>query len=277
MAAKIAVRCAVLFGLLALVGAAVPLLTAVPADGRLLGAIALAAMYLAVWVAVATALATRPLPSDANALAMLAVWLAWVVVGPALVTTLAASRFPAPEALALTVAQREGYHGSWDRPVPETMAAFFARYPEWREHQVPSDRYSNAWYYAMQQRGDDAAAPVAEAYLTTLRARHAWTGEWMWLFPPAALQSALDRLARTDLPAHLAYLDSVASFHEALKRHFLPTIFSTAAVAEVRWTQAPRHAFSDDGRLADLAPAIAPQLGWAVAALAAAWASRAKL
>ncbi len=266
LAAKVAVRGAVLLALLALVGAAVPALTDVPADGRLLAAIAASALYLAVWVAVAAALAVRHLPSEANALVMLAVWLVWVVVGPALVTTLAASRFPAPEALALTVAQREGYHGSWDRPVPETMAPFFDRYPEWRGHPVPTDRYSNAWYYAMQQRGDDAAAPVADAYLATLRARHAWTGAWMWLFPPAALQSTFDRMARTDLPAHLAYLASVASYHETLKRHFLPVIFSEVAVAAVRWEQAPRHVFEDDGEAADLAPALGPLLGWALAA-----------
>jgi hypothetical protein len=72
---------------------------------------------------------------------------------------------------------------------------------------VPTDRYSNAWYYAMQQRGDDAAAPAAAAYVATLHVRHAWVGRWLWLFPPAALQRALDRMARTDLPSHLAYLD----------------------------------------------------------------------
>ncbi|MGD9904437.1 MAG: DUF3526 domain-containing protein [Vicinamibacterales bacterium] len=277
LVAKVAVRFAVLVGLLAAAVAVVPALTEVPVDGRLAMLFAVAAVYLAAWVALAIALAMGRLPSDANALVLLAVWLVWVVVGPALVTTIAASRFPAPEALALTVAQREGYHGSWDRPVGETMAAFYDRYPEWRGHPVPRDRYSNAWYYAMQQRGDDAAAPAAGRYLETLRARHAWTSQWMGWLAPAAVQSALDRLARTDLPGHLAYLDSVASYHEALKRHFFPIIFSDAPMASVDWGQAPRHRFAEEGRAADLAPALAAGLAWTAAALAAAWLARAKL
>ena len=123
--------------------------------------------------------------SDVNALVMLGLWVLWVVVGPALVTTAGAARFPTPEALELTVQQRHGYHGSWDRPVAETMAAFYARYPEWKDVPVPTDRYTNAWYYAMQQRGDDAAATAAAGYFETLRARHGWVTGWWPLLPPA--------------------------------------------------------------------------------------------
>ena len=52
------------------------------------------------------------------------------------------------------------------------MAVFAQRYPEWAGAAVPTDRYSNPWYYAMQQRGDEAADPPARAYRSALEQRH---------------------------------------------------------------------------------------------------------
>lgn len=204
-----------------------------------------ATAYLVVWMAVSMLVATLRRSSDVNVLALLAVWVLWTALGPALVNVAAAARFPLPEALELTVLQRQGYHGAWDEPLPEVMQAFYQRYPEWRNVPVPTDRYSNAWYYAMQQRGDDAAADAAARYRASLEARDRWVHRASWWCPPAALQRALSRVARTDLAAGLAYLDSVAAYHEALKRHFFPVIFGNHSIAEVDWTAVPRHHHRD--------------------------------
>ena len=182
--------------------------------------------------------------------------------------TAAAARFPAPEALELTIAQRQGYHSSWDRPVRETMAPFVQRYPEWAGVVVPTDRYSNPWYYAMQQRGDEAAGPPARAYRAALEQRHAWVQRWWRAMPPAAVQAALTRAARTDLPAYLVYLDSVAAFHEALKRQFFPVVFSDRTIRDVRWADAPRHDHADEGTADDLVGAALLLAAWCVTGLA---------
>jgi hypothetical protein len=84
-----------------------------------------------------------------------------------------------------------------------TMARFFERYPEWRGAPVPNDTYSNAWYYAMQQRGDDAAARAVAAYFHALERRRAFASRASFLFPPAVFRRALDEVARTDLDSHL--------------------------------------------------------------------------
>jgi len=173
------------------------------------------------------------------------VWVTWTVLGPALVTVAAGARFPLPEALELTVLQRQGYHGAWDEPLPEVMEAFYQRYPEWRATPFPRDRYSNVWYYAMQQRGDDASHAAAERYRRNLVDRDRWVARASWLFPPAACQRMLTGTAHTDLTSYLAYQDSVAAYHERLKRHFFPIIFSEATVATVDWEAVPRHAHQD--------------------------------
>jgi ABC-2 type transport system permease protein len=125
------------------------------------------------------------------------------------------------------------------------MEAFYQRYPNWRAVDIPMDRYSNGWYYAMQQRGDDAAREAAERYRQALELRDQWVDRVSWIFPPAAFHRLLTRAAGTDLRGYLAYLDSVAAYHEALKRHFFPVVFSDATVAAVDWSAAPVHTHRD--------------------------------
>lgn len=216
-----------------------------PVDGRWFAVAAATGAYVAVWALAAVVVGRLGRSSDVNILALLGVWVVWTALGPAMVNVAAGVRFPMPEAMELTVLQRQGYHGAWDEPLPQVMHAFYAQYPQWRDTPVPEDRYSNAWYYAMQQRGDEMARDAAAAYRTQLEARDRWVARWSLLFPPAAFHNLLTRVARTDLRAYLAYLDSVAAYHESLKQYFFPAIFSDAPVSGVDWTRVPQHRHRD--------------------------------
>ncbi len=183
-------------------------------------------LYVLVWVAASAALSALKRSSGFTLLALFVLWVVWTVLGPSLVNATARVRFQLPEALELTVLQRQGFHSAWDEPLPDVMAAFYRSYPEWSTVPVPTNTYSNAWYYAMHQRGDDVARDAARRYRDGVLARERWIARASWLFPPAAFERLLTRVARTDLQAHIAYLDSVATYHEQLKRHFFPAIFS---------------------------------------------------
>jgi len=216
-----------------------------PADGRVWQLAALAVASVAVWLGLAALVASLRRSSEFSLLLLLALWLVLAVIGPSLVSIAAAARYPLPEALALTAEQRQGYHASWDEPVPDTMERFYQRYPEWRGADVPTDVYSNAWYYAMQQAGDEQARTSADAYRRGLEDRHAWTMRAASWLPPATVLLAQHALARTDLDSHLAYLDSVSAFHESLKQFFFPAVFDNRPVSAIDWTAMPTHDFTD--------------------------------
>lgn len=245
LAVRYALRALGVWLLLAILLAGAALALRIPFDQQWWSVAALTAVYVLVWTMAVAAVAALRRGSEFSLLALFGVWATWTALGPALIAATASARFQLPEAMELTVLQRQGFHGAWDEPLPEVMEAFYAHYPEWRSTPVPQDTYSNAWYYAMHQRGDDAALAAAERYRTGLQDRDRWIGRASWLFPPAAFQRLLTRIARTDQSSHLAYLDSVAAYHERLKRHFLPVIFSSATVREVDWASAPHHHHRD--------------------------------
>jgi ABC-2 type transport system permease protein len=217
-----------------------------PPDSRMLAVVLLVTAYVALWTGAVLLVNAVRRSSDFNFVALLTLWIFWCILGPAVVNAVASLRYPLSEGLELTVRARQGYHRAWDIPVQETMSRFYEHYPEWKGAPVPRDRYSNAWYYAMQQRGDDEAAPAVAAYHDGLVQRLTWTQRVSVLFPPAVFQTALNAIARTDLDSHLAYLRSVGEYHEALKRYFLPVAFNGTAVAKIDWAGAPVHRFADE-------------------------------
>jgi ABC-2 type transport system permease protein len=245
LAIKFALRALLVWSVTLLLHGAAALLLRIPIDMTWLTIAWWLTLYIAFWIGVAALVTAARHGSDTNIVILLGVWLVTVVLGPALIAVAAAVRVPLPEALELTVAQRQGYHAAWDEPQGEVMAAFYRSYPEWQSVPIPTDRYSNGWYYAMQQRGDDLARDAAQRYRQALIDRDRWAGRLSWFFPPALLQRRLSHAAGTDLAGYLRYLDSVSVYHEALKAHFFPIVFSDATVREVDWTRAPRHHHRD--------------------------------
>ena len=239
IAAKIAARVILAAGLVAslvLVGAS---LAGVDADGRAGWAFTLIALHALFWFALCLGVAGRRRSSTANAMILVGVWVALTFLAPAVLSLTNAILHPVPEALELTVRQRQGYHEAWDLPKAETMESFFEDYPQWSDRTVTEDEFTWAWYYAMNHRGDQAARDASRAYREVLTRRDEWARRWSLLVPPLATQIALDRLSSADLGTQLAYQEAVRGYHERLKGHFHPLLFSATPVAQVDWEQVP--------------------------------------
>lgn len=217
----------------------------VPLGARLAWWILLSLSYLTFWFCLALVVVAADRPSSFNALALLSAWLASAVVIPVASNLGIAAALPSSDGIEAALRQREGYHGKWDRPRGETMRAFFARYPEHSTWRFPEDRFSWAWYYAMQHQGDEEAATAADRFRAVQRSRETRSRRLAWLAPPAMMESSLTRLAGTGLEASIAYLDSVRGFHERVRRHFYPFLFRDPPVPAVDWSSVPRHRFSD--------------------------------
>ena len=239
VAAKISARVILAAGLVAslvLIGA---FLAGIDADGRAGWAAALIALHTLFWFALCLGVAGGRRSSTANAMILVGAWVALTFLAPAVLSLTNALLHPVPEALELTVHQRQGYHEAWDLPKAATMEGFFEDYPQWSDQTVPEDEFTWAWYYAMNHRGDQAARDASRAYRDVLTRRDEWARRWSLLVPPLATQIALDRLSSTDLGTQLAYQEAVRGYHERLKVHFQPVLFSAAPMDQVDWDRAP--------------------------------------
>lgn len=239
LAAKLASRAVLVGAVASAVVAAAWLMAGIGFDGRAGWIFALIALHTVFWFTLCLAVASGHRSSTANAMILAGIWVLLTILAPAALSLGNAVLHPVPEALELTVQQRQGYHEAWDLPPSETMESFYRDYPEWSDETVPEDVFTWSWYYAMNHRGDQAARDASRAYRDALRQRDTWARRWSLFLPPLAAQLALDRLARTDIAAQLDYQEAVRRFHERLQDHFFPHFFAATPLSAIAWGDVP--------------------------------------
>ncbi len=239
LAAKVASRLILVGGVVAATVALAALLADIDIDGRAAWAVILVTLHILFWFALCIAAGFGRRSSTANAMILVGSWVTLTLLAPAALTLVNGIIHPVPEALELTVLQRQGYHEAWDLPRNATMEELYEDYPQFAGRTVPEDAFTWAWYYAMNHRGDQAARDASRAYREVLQRRDQWARRWSLLVPPLATQLALDRLAATDLTAQMAYQDAVRKYHERLRLHFYPLFFATAPIDVVEWDEVP--------------------------------------
>jgi ABC-2 type transport system permease protein len=213
--------------------AAAPLWPTAQIAGHALG-------YCLIWTALATGIGAIGLSSVANAASLAAGWLALTLILPALANLAINAAIPARQGIELTLAQREVIHAGWDKPKQATMAAFFRSHPEWRDTKPVGLGFHWKWYYAFQQLGDQSVADQSRAYRAALMRRDSWARRIGWVLPVVGVQTALHRIARTDLTAQLAYQDRIRRYHTQLRRFYYPYIFNDIAFTDADFGKAPR-------------------------------------
>lgn len=213
---------------LVLLALVVPLLIGAAIARAPVGGVALlslvALLYIAFWTGLGLVVGAWGRRSAFNAAALVGCWIVLVLLLPALANVVLSRAVPVGRGVDLTLAQREAVHRAWDIPREAVMGPFVAKHPEWKGT-PPVGRFHWKWYYAMHEMGDDSVAGQVAAYRASLAARQAWTERLGWLSPAAGAQSLVHRIADSDLPAHLAYQDSVAAFHRRLQDFYYPYLF----------------------------------------------------
>ncbi|RYD83232.1 MAG: DUF3526 domain-containing protein [Sphingobacteriales bacterium] len=194
-------------------------------------------LYILFWFAVSFLIISFKKNTSVNALALLSSWVLFCLLIPAVINNYISSRYTVPEAYSTMVKQRDGYHTKWDKNKDSTMQAFFAYYPEYKNYVWERPGFNYLWYYAMQQLGDNEAAPESKAMQQKLLQRqHASTRAGLF-FPSVHTQLQLTSIAGTSLQHHLQYMDGTTTFHESVKKYFYGKIFSGEKVGNENWEQ----------------------------------------
>ncbi|GIZ53316.1 ABC transporter permease [Noviherbaspirillum aridicola] len=201
----------------------------------------IAGLYAGFWMALLMLIGARARSSASSATTALACFVCLTLLLPALANAAINRLIPVGKGVELAMAQRQEVHQGWDAPKSATFEKFFRSHPEWRDTPPVNVRFHWKWYYAMHQAGDEAVQPLVSAYTDSLRKRELWTARAGWLLPAAAAQVAMHRLADTDLPAQLAYQESIARYHGRLRHFFYPYFFNEKRFGERDFRQLPQY------------------------------------
>jgi ABC-2 type transport system permease protein len=206
-------------------------------------------LYLLFWFAVCFFLVSLQMNSNFNAVILLTTWLFLIIILPALINTYIVNKYPIPEALELTVKQRNAYHEKWDMDKQETLDKFYTHYPQFKNYLLPDKEFSWLWYYAMQQMGDDESAKESRDLESKLEQRNQSSQQIAQFIPTLHAQMQLNEIARADLGNQLLFLKETKQFHEKLRLHFYHKIFDDEAVNKQKWDNFKVETFSDKSKI----------------------------
>ncbi len=194
--------------------------------GSLLQASAIVLATVLGWSALILVFSFRPWSSAVIATALTGLWLALALIVPLGGKLLIDRLEPGIDGAQIALLQRETVNDAWDLPKEATMTPFFVSHPQWADTRPVTAPFHWKWYYAFQQRGDEVAAPLSQAYRDAIARRDALTGRVALLSPPVAVQRALQRAAGTDVQASLAYDARIRAFHAELRHFYYPFLFN---------------------------------------------------
>ncbi|WP_299312079.1 DUF3526 domain-containing protein [uncultured Aquimarina sp.] len=197
----------------------------------------LSMLYILFWFTLTFFIIIFKKSSGFNALLFLSVWLVLIILLPAGINAYVSSKYPVPEALSTTIAQRDGYHTKWDTDKLATIEKFYKHYPQFKKHGYPTDGFNWLWYYAMQQMGDDDSKNEQEALKEKIKLREQTSRQIASVIPNMHLQLVFNRLSGTSMSQQMDYLEATDAFHERLRLFFYPKIFKKQNADTVDWSQ----------------------------------------
>lgn len=232
---KLSIRLLVVLALLLTLLLMAIIVIGIPLTVNLLAFTITAIVYILFWFALSLLIIVFRQSSSISALLLLSTWVLLCLLTPAIVNNYLTARYPVNEAYDTFLKQRDGYHTKWDEDPYATVQAFYKHYPQYSQQQWKDSAYLR--YYAMQQLGDDEAAPASKAMFQKLQQRLQAATLAAYFFPPMHAQLMFTDLAGTGLKRQLQYLDSTAAFHEKTKLYFYPKIFNNMAATAENWSQ----------------------------------------
>ena len=209
----------------------------------------LSILYILFWFSVCFFIVSLQKNSNFNAVILLTIWLFLIIILPATINTYIVNKYPVPEALELTLKQRNAYHEKWDMDKQTTLDKFYKHYPQFKSYPLPDKEFSWLWYYAMQQMGDDESAIQSKELETKLTQRNQASQTIAQFIPTLHTQIQLNEIAKSDLGNQLLFMQKTKDFHEKMRLYFYPKIFDNAPVEKENWSKFKVETFSDESTI----------------------------
>jgi len=236
-------------------------------------------VYGAFWFAVALAVNALGKSSATNAVALLGVWFALVIVIPALVSNAVMLIYPVPPRLALITAAR-AVQDSMTAATPrrgDALADFLAEHPRYRGSSKADTTDPQVAGVANANAQEQQLRPLYDAFDAKLRTRQDAAERFRFLSPALATQSALLDAAGTSSRRWRRFEDTWITAHDAWRTFFNDRVFAGTTLTRADLSTVPVPQFVEESTsslslpvglsvLAVLVPALLLGL-WSAAAL----------
>jgi ABC-2 type transport system permease protein len=221
------------------------------------------ALYGAFWVACALAVNTLGRSSAANAVMLLAVWLAVVVVVPALYNLTVTTVAPSPSRVELTTALRDATDGATEQG-NVLLQRYYLDHPELMgAGGADMDNYA-ARSVAVQEAVEQSMAQTLERFDQRLAVQQSLADRYRFVSPAIVAHAALLDVTGTGAHRYAHFQRLVDDYHATWRAFFFPRIFSRTQLAAADYDALPAFEFREEPTRAVLERMLPGFLGLAL-------------
>jgi len=207
---------------------------------------AVVAAYGAFWFAAALAVNALGRSSAFNAVALLGVWLATVVLVPSLYNVAITTLRPSPSRVLLTQTLREASNAAQERGTL-LLAKYYNDHPELMPAggKADTENYA-ARAIAVQEDVERSIEPALRDFDARLVSQQALADRYRFVSPAVVTQAALYDVAGTGVHRYTHFQRLVDAYHGEWRRFWYPRIFGNAPLTEADYDAIPRFEFREE-------------------------------
>jgi ABC-2 type transport system permease protein len=190
-----------------------------------LGFLALVLVYMLFWFALAFLINLQAGNSAKNAVALLALWVVFVLFVPSVLNQLGNTFYPMPSR-TLMINEMRSLKAEVAKKQNEILDNFLRDHPEYALNDTTQSRGFYHRYMASQRLIKEELSPVVKAYEEQLQKQQDWVGRFKWISPAIIVQESLNQMAGTSTKDYEDFRKQVIAFAETWRGHLTPFLYN---------------------------------------------------
>jgi len=202
--------------------------------------------YMLFWFILAFLVNLLGKSSANNAVSLLALWVAFVLLIPSVVSQLANSLYPVPSR-AQTINDMRVVKKEVEAKQDEILDGYLRDHPELAA--VKSESANSFWtrYFASQDIVEQEMQPVLDRYESQLKRQQNWVNQWRFASPAILVQDGFNELSQTATRHYQDYREQVIAFAAEWREFFIPMIFKDEKVTKATFEELPAFEYETSG------------------------------
>ncbi|MEP2278378.1 DUF3526 domain-containing protein [Maribacter sp.] len=195
--------------------------------------------YMLFWFALAFLVNLWVGSSAKNAVAMLGLWIGFVLLIPSVLNQLGTAIYPMPSRTLMINDLRE-MQADITKRQDKILDNYLRDHPEYAVNDSSQTR--NFWhgYMASQNLLRKEIAPVVNRYNEQLENQQKWINKFKWLSPAVTLQESLNKLSGTASTDYENYRQQVLVFSEQWRAYFMPMLYNNTDFEKESYNELPK-------------------------------------
>lgn len=195
-------------------------------------------VYMLFWFALAFLVNLWVGSSAKNAVALLGLWVVFVLLVPSVLNQLGNTLYPMPSRNMMINEMRKMKAEVTERQ-DEILDNFLRDHPEYAINDTTQSRGFYHRYMASQKLIREEMAPLIGAYEEQLQNQQNWVGNFKWISPAILAQESLNRMAGTSTRNYEDYRTQVVRFAQKWREHLMPFLYNNQDFAQGDYVHLP--------------------------------------